>query len=548
MRICLRVAVGMLLAGCLTGCLTARDSAPRVERPNFLLVLTDDLGYSDLGAYGGEIRTPTLDALAESGLLATDFYVAPDGLPTRKMLLTGADHHVVMLREPQEADSPSQRTLTVASLLRDAGYHTYMTGRWELGSEPDQRPAAQGFEREFALLEPAASHWDEMASAIPGRERALYSQTGRVLETLPEGYFSTRHFTDFLIESIEANRADGRPFFAYLSYQAPHSPLAVPDDWLDRCAGRYDDGYDAARRRRLLRMKRLGLLNEAVAPFPGIPTVPRWGDLGKAQQRQQARKMELYAAMVENLDFHLGRLLEHLRQIGEFDNTVILFLSDNGASPKDRGAAGMDPREREWLTRAFPASEFENWGRKGSFVEYGPAWAQVSTVPFRMFKDTHAEGGIRSPLIVSGPGVAKPGRVSQSLLHVMDLTPTVLELAGVERRAAKGAPHLASLEGRSLVPLLAGERKSVRTQNDWLGFEFAGDRAVREGKWKLVWMARPFGANDWRLFRLDHDPTELYDQTEREPKKKQELLALWERYAQAIGVTLPPEGGGAPRP
>jgi arylsulfatase len=563
MRIGLLLAAGTAVAGCMR----VHAPAPFPERPNFLVVIVDDLGWGDLGAYGAEIRTPTLDALAESGFRATDFYVAPDGMPTRAMLLTGVDHHLVARGELGEAEAESPgaapedeghlagRVPTVASLLREAGYHTYMAGRWGLGSAPSERPAARGFERDFTLLTPAASHWSDMVSAISGQERALYTENGEVLDALPEDYFSTRHFTDFLIESIDEHRGDGRPFFAYLAYQAPHSPLAAPEDWVDRYAGRYDEGYDEIRKERLLRMKRIGLVHEEVRPFPGIPTVPRWEDLSEEQQRHQARKMELYAAMVENLDFHLGRLIDHLRETGELDRTVVFFLSDNGASPKDRGAAGMDFRDREWLAEAFPESDFESWGRPGSFVEYGPAWAQVSTVPFRMFKGTQAEGGIRSPLIVSGPGVArvrrlrKKGRVSSQVVHVMDLAPTFLELAGVEYPPVQGAAAAASLHGRSLVPLLKGERLPLLSldrwlgADRWLGFELDGDRAIRHGKWKLVWMDKPFGAADWQLYRLDHDPSELFDRSATRTKEKQKLLTLWEEYARAVRLALPQEEG-----
>ena len=255
--------------------------------------------------------------------------------------------------------------------------------------------------------------------------------------------------------------------------------------------------------------------------------------------------MELYAAMVENLDFHVGRLLDHLREIGEFHDTLIVFLSDNGAEPGDRGPAGMDPRNREWYAQRFPESDLESWGRPGSFVEYGPAWAQVGMVPFRLFKGTQAEGGIRSPLIVSGPGVARRGPVGRKRpivhvpLHVMDLTPTFLDLAKVSHPATYRDRSIAPLQGKSLLPLLAGEWSARHGPHEWLGFEFAGDRAVRRGAWKLVSMSPPFGAGSWRLYRLDRDPAELYDLSEKDPEAKQELLALWQEYAKTNGVVLP---------
>jgi arylsulfatase len=547
LRIGLATAIGLALAGCL-----APDVPPPTrDRPNILLVVADDLGYSDLGSYGGEISTPNLDALARSGVRATDFYVSSRGAPTRAMLLTGVDNHIAGFGNLRRRLAPNQeghpgyegrlsgRVVTVASLLRDAGYHTYMAGKWELGEDPESLPTARGFEQSFALHDDAASHWGDGASAIPGRDRAHYTENGRKVSELPADYFSTEHFTDFIMDRIDADRGDGRPFFAYLAYQAPHGPLAVPDDWLDRAAGRYEKGYDAIRDLRLLRMKRAKLVRQEVRPYPGIPTVPAWSDLSDEQKREQARKMELYAAMVENLDFHIGRVLDHLREIGEYQDTLIVFLSDNGTEPGDRGPAGMDARNRAWYAQQFPDSDFESWGRPGAFVEYGAAWAQVGMVPFRLFKGTHAEGGIRSPLIVSGPGVARRGRLSHAVLHVTDLTPTFLELAKVPHPHEYGGRAVASPQGVSAVPLLAGGWRAGRGSHEWLGFEFAGDRALRRGPWKLVWMPAPFGAGEWRLYRIDRDPAELFDRSEKKPEERQALLALWEEYARANGVVLP---------
>ena len=217
-----------------------------------------------------------------------------------------------------------------------------------------------------------------------------------------------------------------------------------------------------------------------------------------------------------------------------------MFLSDNGAEPGDRGPAGMDERDRDWYAQQFPEHEAEGWGRAGSFLEYGAAWAQVGMVPFRLFKGTQAEGGIRSPLIVSGPGVTvgltRGRRISHAILHVADLAPTFLELAGVEYPSSYQGRRMAPLKGRSLVTLLAGEWRARHGPHDWLGFEFAGDRAVRQGAWKLVWMSPPFGVGDWRLYRLDRDPSELYDRSDRETERSEELRLLWEEYAKANGV------------
>ncbi len=540
--------------GCLRGGVEPLPPPSR-DRPNILLIVADDLGYSDLGAYGSEIRTPNLDALARRGLLATDFYVAPRGAPTRAMLMTGMDNHHagfgappanMPLHEnghPGEEGSLCNACPTLASRLLDAGYHTAMAGKWEIGESAEDLPYQRGFERSFVLHDGAASYWSDMRSAVPGRERARYTQDGRPVDSLPDDYFSTRFFTDFVIESIDANHADGRPFFAYLSYQAPHGPFAVTDEWRDRASGRYDVGFDRIRGARLLRMKQRRLVRQEVVPYPGIPTVPTWRELDPETRRSQARKMELYAAMVENLDHHVGRVVAHLRELGELQDTLIVFLSDNGPEPGNRGPVGMDLRNREWYAQQFPITEMAEWGRPGTFVEYGPAWAQVSSVPFRLFKGTQAEGGIRSPLILSGPGIENPGRRTRALLHVTDLVPTLLEVAGVD------ADGTEALYGRSFAGVLANHFRDRHGPHEWIGAAYGDGRLVRAGEWKLVRMEPPFGTGHWRLFRLSRDPSELFDESKRRADERKELEGLWEQYAERMGISLDAiEGESASNP
>ncbi len=546
----------LALALALVGC-RSDDLPPRVrEQPNILLIVADDLGYSDLGAYGSEIPTPHLDALAKEGLKARSFYEAPRGGPTRAMLLTGVDNHVAGFGASRRRLDPTEEVrpgyegvlrpnvVTVASLLQAAGYHTVMAGKWELGSIPGTLPAERGFERSFVLHDKRASYWSDMTGAVPGFPRATYTRNGEPVTSLPDDYFSTRDFTDFVIESIDELRGDGAPFFAYLSYQAPHGPLSAPDDWRDRFAGRYDEGFDRIGELRLLRMKREKLVREEVDPFPGLPTIPPWSALDDEQKGDRSRRMELYAAMVANLDFHAGRVLDYLKEIGEYQDTLIVFLSDNGPEPGDRGPAGMDHRNREWYAKQFPETDMALWGQPGTFVEYGAGWAQVSSVPFRLFKGTQAEGGIRSPLIVAGPGVLPARtpwrtRISPALLHVMDLTPTFLELAGVEHPRIWRGRSVAPLQGKSLAPHLAKPVLERRGPNEQLAFAFAGGRALRRGRWKIVWMEPPFGADRWRLYRIDLDPSELHDKAERKPRRVEELAGLWLEYAKRNGVEIP---------
>ncbi len=532
-------------------------------KPNILLIVADDLGYADIGCFGGEVRTPNLDRLAQRGLRATDYYVAPSCSPTRSMLLTGTDNHIAGIGNMAEWTGPTQRgkpgyeghlntrVVSVATLLRKGGYHTYMAGKWHLGDKPEQWPTARGFERDFTLLQGAGSHWSDMLGLLPSEPKVTYVRNGEKVKELPKDYYSSKAFTDFIIESIDANGRDDKPFFAYLAYQAPHGPLAVPDDWRDRYRGRYDNGYDSIREERLTRQKKLGIIGKDVVGFPRLPNIPAWDTLTVEQRQQAALKMELYAAMVEYMDDQIGRLIDHLKKTGKYDNTLIVFMSDNGAAGEDMAelVTKLAPAAKDWFDRTFD-NRPENWGRPGSCVEYGPPWAQVSSVPFRLFKGVEAEGGIRAPLIVSGPGVKHEGALNHSVLHVMDMTPTFLELAGVEHPAKKEGSTVAPPQGKSMWPLLAGRESAIRANADWLGWELFGNRAIRQGDWKLLYLLKGAGGTgDWQLFNLQGDPGELDDLSGTHPEKRDAMLELWDGYVKANGVIVSDAGPYAkPKP
>jgi arylsulfatase len=530
-------------------------------KPNILLIVADDMGYSDLGCFGGEISTPNLNALAARGLRATDFYVAPSCSPTRSMLLTGTDNHIAGIGNMAEWAGPTQqgqpgyegylntRVVTVASLLRDAGYHTYMAGKWHLGEKPDQWPAARGFERDLSLLQGAGSHWSDMLGLLPSEPKVTYTRNGERVKELPADYYSSKGLTDFIIQNIDENRQDGKPFFAYLAYQAPHGPLAVPDDWLDKYKGRYGEGYDAVRAERLDRQKKLGITGQDAVTFPRLPNIPAWDKLTDEQRRLAARKMELYAAMIEFMDDQIGRLIDHLQKAGKYDSTLIVFFSDNGAAGEDMGelVTKLAPEAKDWFDKTFD-NRPENWGRPGSCIEYGPAWAQASSVPFRLYKGVVAEGGIRAPLIVSGPGVQHRGAIDHSVLHVMDILPTFLESAGVEHPAKLPGSKVALPQGKSMWPLLAGREREIRTDGDWLGWELFGNRAIRQGDWKLLCLLEGAGGTgDWELFNLKDDPAEMHDLSATHPEKREAMLKLWDEYVKTNNVILSDAGPFAKR-
>jgi arylsulfatase len=522
------------------------------EKPNILLIVADDMGYSDLGCFGGEIKTPNIDALAERGLRATNFYVAPSCSPSRSMLLTGTDNHIAGIGNMAEWTGPMQRgkpgyegylntrVVTVATLLRDGGYHTYMAAKWHLGEQPDQWPAKRGFERDFSLLQGAGSHWSDMLGLLPTEATVTFTRNGEKVKELPADYYSSKYFTDFVINSIDENGSDRKPFFAYLGYQAPHGPLAVPEEWRDKYKGRYDKGYDAIRAERLDRQKKLGIVGKDVVAFPRLPNIPAWEKLTDEQRRQAARKMELYAAMIEYMDDQIGRLINHLKKTGKYDNTLIVITSDNGAAGEDMAELinKLSPTAKDWFDKTFD-NRPENWGHPGSCVEYGASWAQVSSVPFRLFKGVVTEGGIRAPLVVSGPGVKHTEAINHSVLHVMDIVPTFLESAGVEHPGHRDGSKIGAPQGKSMWPLLAGHAPAIRTETDWLGWELFGNRAIRQGDWKLLYlMKRAGGTGDWELFNLREDPAELHDLSAQYPDKRNALLKLWDEYVKRNGVIV----------
>jgi arylsulfatase len=524
--------------------------------PNILLIIADDMGYSDIGCFGGEIKTPHLDSLAKSGLRATNFYVGPTCSPTRSMLLTGCDHHVAGFGNMDEFAGPKQkgkpgyegylndRVVPVAKVLREAGYHTYWAGKSHMGYDPSQWPAAMGFERDFTLLQGGGSNWSDMTYPNPAHPKLTFTLNGKPLDKLPDDHFSSQAYTDFIIKCNEEHRADGKPFFAYLSFQAVHSPFAAPDDWLDKYKGAYDKGYDAIRVERLARMKELGIVSKDAVHSPRLPTIPAWDKLTPQQQKLSARRMEIYAAMLANMDHHIGRVLDHLKTTGQLDNTIVIFLSDNGAEPVELGAlveSVFSADAKKWFFENFDTRP-ENWGRKGSAVDYGAAWAQVGSTPFRFYKAWTAEGGIRSPVIIAGAGVKNAGAIKPAVLHVTDLVPTFLDLAGAQH-PSETDKKLAPLHGKSLTPLLTGKTEAVRTSEDWIGEELFGNRMVRQGDWKLCYILKTAGGSGgWELFNLKTDPGETTDLSKQEPAKTKALLALWDRYVEQNGVILTDDG------
>jgi len=539
-----------LLAAGLTNATPCRAAD---KRPNILLIVADDMGYSDIGPFGGEIDTPNLDALARAGMLFTDFHTSSTCSPSRAMMLTGTDNHLAGLGSMGETLTPNQkgkpgyeghlnnRVVSIATLLRDSGYFTAMAGKWHLGEDLKQDPSRRGFQKAYTMLIGGTSHFDDewmmYANYAP-----IYREDG-VRVHVPKGFYSSEFYTSKLIEYLDERPAD-QPFFGYLAFTAPHDPLHAPDDWIDKYRGRYDAGYDALRQTRLERLKDLGFIAPDAVPFPRLPMIPSWGELTDEQKRFESRRMEVYAAMIANIDHQLGRLFAYLKKTGQWQNTLVIFFSDNGANGLQMHQ--YPQTDKAWIERNSD-NRFENLGRQFSRMAAGPAWAQVSMTPFRMFKTVMAEGGIRSPLIIAGPGVERSGTQSGAFSHVMDIAATILDASQTEHPGPSyQGRQVERLRGRSILPVLSGKARVVHEDDTAVSWELFGMRAVRKGDFKLLRLVKPFGPDEWQLYDLATDPGETVDLSERMPELRREMIEIWNRYAQETGVILPSKNIFAP--
>lgn len=517
-------------------------------RPNIVLIVADDLGYSDIEPYGGEIETPNLAAMAAQGVRFSRFYATNACSPTRSMLMSGMDNHLAGIgsqgNAPNQQGQPgyegylNERVVALPRLLQDAGYHTYMAGKWHLGGPPDHVPSVRGFDRTFALLEGGGSYFSDMIGAF-GAGSITYVENGLQVDGLPDDFYATHFYTDRMIENIASNIDDDRPFFAYLAYTSPHFPLHAPDSTRDKYAGRFDQGFDLLKRQRFAALKSQGLIPaDAVMPMNN-PESDQWDELTEAGQRVNARAMEVYAAMVDDLDQQIGRVFDYLRDQGEYENTVFIFMSDNGADPTS-GQVGPTFARVAVQNRATP----DIIGERGSWYAYGHNWAEASTAAFSLYKSESAEGGVRVPAIVHWPGVTTTAETNHSLTSVMDILPTVLEIAGHDHPGSSyNGREVLMPQGKSLVPIVNGSQETVRTENDYLGVEHWSSRALIQRDWKILGLySGTEGRLDWELYNISVDPGETNNLADTNPQKLLEMISLWDEYVDTNGVVLAEPG------
>jgi len=521
----LKILGGASLAGCQTA---PRTEPAAARRPNIVIIMADDMGFSDIGCYGGEISTPNLGALAENGLRFTQFYNTARCCPTRASLLTGLYQHqagvgqmVGDLGHPSYQGYLNDSCVTIAEALNVSGYTTVMLGKWHVGEKPQHWPTRRGFDRYFGLIS-GGSNYFKLDGA---RQMALNDEPW----TPPDdgSFYMTDAFTDHAVEFLDEAAQRDDPFFLYLPFTAPHWPLhAWPED-IAKYKGKYSMGWDELRRQRYARMVELGIIDRKWELSERNPDVPAWDEVDNKPLWE--RRMEVYAAMVDRMDQGIGRVVDKVREMGEIDNTIILFLADNGGCHESADIEQGSPRNTWGDPNAMP-------GPADSFDGYDRPWANASNTPFRMFKSWVHEGGISTPLVCHWPaGIRQSkGSLTHEPGHLIDLMATCLDVADADYPSTFKGHEITPLEGKSLRPIFGtGDRED----HEALFWDHQGNRAVRMGKWKLVCLynRRISDYTPWELYDIEVDRSELNDMAADMPEKVAEMEAAWLAWAKKVG-------------
>ncbi len=496
-------------------CASRFQAAPADRRPNILLIMADDMGFSDIGCYGSEIRTPNLDRLASEGMRFTQFYNNAKCTTTRACLLSGM--------YPRNSGNAIPRDIpTIAETMRAAGYQTGMSGKWHLGNKAPQRPFDRGFDEYYGLMDGAVNYFNpgRPDPEFKGGKVRTFGHNDTVVTEFPKDFYTTDAFAAHTIATMKRFAKEAKPFFIHLAFNSPHYPLhAWPED-IAKYRGKYRKGWDELRRERHARQIAMGLVDPKWKLPPADSKSYEWSG---ANQDWEDLRMATYAAMVDRMDQNIGRVLQTLQELGIENNTVVLFLSDNGGCTEEPG--GRDDTKQPGIVSTYTA--------------VGPAWGAAQNTPFRRYKSWTNEGGISTPLIVRWPGQVKPGTMTGEMGHIIDVLPTCLEIAGRSPLAEINGKKTAPLEGRSLGPVLHGQKRPETLPLCW---EWAGNCAVRSGPWKLVWdTLNP--QKKWQLYDIAADRTELTDLADRYPDRVTQLSADYLRWAKELGRKLPGQKG-----
>lgn len=528
MKINIRILILIIVTAVVFSCTTGEE---HFKKPNIIIILADDMGYSDISPYGSEISTPSLQRLADEGVLMTRFYNAARCCPSRATILTGLYPHqnglAAMADQRYDIEGYqgylTRNSATIAELLRANGYRTYMSGKWHVGDVPGATPHDRGFDHSYAFLNGATSYYNIQ----PYRDSSWIDVTGSIELRMQldgenyippkNGFYTTDAYTDYAIKFIDEDPDKDRPFFLYLAYNAPHWPLHAPEEVVKKYLGNYTNGWESLRKERFYKQQQMGVLPPNAQLSPVNSGWLNWDEFNDEEIRKYDRKMAVYAAMIDRMDQNIGKLLDYLENSGELSHTLIIFLSDNGGCKADE------------------ISFTENYDKSGpigsekSFTGYGPGWANASNTPYREFKAMTFFGGIASPLIAWYPSYINSGDIVNCQGHIIDLMPTILDFTGAVYPDEYNKNTFTSLPGKSLRKIWQGKRDQ---RAEPLFFEHFGQRALIDGDWKLVSYAR----EDWELYNIQKDPVELNNLIDSLPGKASRLENLYEDWADSLNV------------
>ncbi len=508
--------------------------------PNIILILADDMGYSDLGCFGGEIPTPNLDRLAENGLRMTHFYNAARCCPTRASLLTGLYSHQAGMGDmvegrlapdssflPAYAGYLSKTSVTLAEVLKNAGYRTMISGKWHVGEEAEHWPHHRGFDDVYTLIDGLANYF----TLEPWMRENQFTLMLNRMDTVvaDDDFYLTQAITDHALQFI-INKPEDKPFFLYLAHPAPHWPLhALPED-IELFRGTYMHGWEVMRRQRFERMKQLEIIPTDASlqePYHWRDLTPAWDSLSQEEKEKFDLRMAVHAAMIYRMDQGIGEIVNYLEQQGELDNTLIMFLSDNGAT-----------RASVHLVDSWVADRSGPIGSAKSFDSQGPMWAQASNTPYSLYKSQTAEGGIRTPFIAHWPDVIDAGLLNDQPAHVIDIMSTLTEIASADYPDYLKDIPITPTEGMSLMNVFSGNELLPKR---YLFFEHSGNKAVNFGKWKLLYIHSTHDnpQQSWKLYDLEKDPSEMFDLAEKHLDLVNEMKSKYTEWANKVGVYEP---------
>lgn len=532
-------------------CAISAASTAQSERPNVVLILADDLGFTDISPFGSEINTPNIAQLAAEGLAFTNYHTAGSCAPARAMLLTGVDSHRNGVPNIPEALPLEQmaydhyqgvlndKVVTLASILQSAGYHTYMTGKWHLGHTPELLPSARGFDRTIAMADTGADNW-EQRTYLPIYDQANWYADGQE-HTLPDDFYSSEYFIDKTIEFIGSNAESDQPFFAYIPFQAVHMPVQAPREFSDKYAGVYDEGWTIMRNKRHAAAEEAGVIPRGAAANV-TPGTLAWDSLSEEQKRHHARRMEVYAGMVDAMDMHIGRLMTYLESIGEYSNTIFVFTSDNGAEGSNIVRPDGGSALQQWFDIVGYNTDYDTLGERNSWNGIGSSNATIAASPLTYYKFHASEGGLRVPLVMSGPGIERQGVMTDEFVFVTDLAPTILGLLDIDE-------HNGDWRGREVEPIigadfsafLASDSATVHDSTEAIGYELGGNSALFKGDHKIV-INRTQRESEWGLYNITIDPGETNNLALERPELLNEMIADYQNYVEANEVLPLPEG------